>query len=161
MKACFPAPPQRSAKAPPARSRRSSSPGGPWTRLDAGPLHQVVDVLEVVVEGHAADAAVLGDVPDGNLVQGLFQQHMLQGFLQSLLCGVWHITAPPFRAAGSLPQWSPPQYESPAHWMNAIGSIEVLGIGPLVKPSAHIGDQGVIFQCRFVVGSDSFWAISS
>src|SRR5699024_10214640 len=36
--------------------------------------------------------------------------------------------------------------------MNAIGSIEVLGIGPLVKPSAHIGDQGVIFQCRFVVG---------
>ena len=36
--------------------------------------------------------------------------------------------------------------------VNAIGSIEGLGIGALVKPPAHIGDQGTIFPCRPVVG---------
>ena len=60
-------------------------PGGV---LHTGPLHQVVNILEMVVEGHPADAAVLRNVPNGNFVQRLLQQHPLQGRLQRLLGGI-------------------------------------------------------------------------
>ena len=50
--------------------------------LRAGPFHQVVNVLKVVVEGHAADAAVLGDVADGDFVQRLLEQQVFQRCLQ-------------------------------------------------------------------------------
>ena len=36
--------------------------------------------------------------------------------------------------------------------VDAVGGVEILGVGQLIKPPAHIGDQGVIFLCRFVVG---------
>ena len=36
--------------------------------------------------------------------------------------------------------------------VDAVGGIEVLRNGPFIKPPAHIGDQGVIFLCRLVVG---------
>ena len=52
------------------------------------PLHQVVDVLKVVVEGLAADPAVLGDVGDGDLVQRLLQQQLLQRGGQRQLGGL-------------------------------------------------------------------------
>ena len=46
--------------------------------LDAGPLDQVVDILKMVVERHAVDAAVLGQVGDGDLVQRLLGQQVFQ-----------------------------------------------------------------------------------
>jgi hypothetical protein len=39
--------------------------------LCAGPLHQIVNVLEVIVKGHTTDTAVIGDVLNGNFVQWL------------------------------------------------------------------------------------------
>ena len=53
--------------------------------LLAGPLDKVIDVLEVVVERHAVDAAVIGDVADGDLVERLLQQQILERLLQSAL----------------------------------------------------------------------------
>ena len=40
--------------------------------LQTDPLHQIVNVLEMVVEGHAVDAAVLRKVVDRDLRQRLF-----------------------------------------------------------------------------------------
>ena len=45
--------------------------------LDAGPLDQIVDVLEMVVERHAVHAAVFGQVGHGDFVQRLFGQQVL------------------------------------------------------------------------------------
>ena len=53
--------------------------------LKARPLHQIVDVLEMVIEGHAVDTAVLGNVIDGDFGQRLFQQQILQRLLQGSL----------------------------------------------------------------------------
>ena len=53
--------------------------------LLAGPLDKVIDVLEVVVERHAVDAAVVGDVADGDLVERLLQQQILERLLQRAL----------------------------------------------------------------------------
>jgi len=50
--------------------------------LLTAPLHQIVNILEVVVKGHAVDAAVLRNIIDGDLVQRLLQQQMLQRRLQ-------------------------------------------------------------------------------
>lgn len=36
--------------------------------------------------------------------------------------------------------------------VDAVGGVEILGVGQLVKPPAYVGDQGIIFLCRFVVG---------
>ena len=44
--------------------------------LDAGPLDQIVDVLEMVVERHAVHAAVFGQVGNGDFVQRLFAQQV-------------------------------------------------------------------------------------
>ena len=44
--------------------------------LDAGPLDQIVDVLEMVVERHAVHAAVFGQVGHGDFVQRLFGQQV-------------------------------------------------------------------------------------
>ena len=46
--------------------------------LLTAPLHQIIDVLEVIVKRHAVDTAVIGDVADSDLVQGLFQQQLFQ-----------------------------------------------------------------------------------
>ena len=50
------------------------------------PVHQIVNILKVVVEGHAVHAAVLGDIVDRNFVQGLFQQQLLERCLQCPFC---------------------------------------------------------------------------
>ena len=42
----------------------------------AGPLDQIVNILKMVVKGHPADAAVVGDVPYGDLIQRLFQHQI-------------------------------------------------------------------------------------
>ena len=46
--------------------------------LDTHPFHKVVDVLEVVVKGHAVYAAVLGKVIYGNFVKRLGAQYVFQ-----------------------------------------------------------------------------------
>ena len=46
------------------------------------PFDKVVNVLEVVIKGHAVDAAVLGDVVDGDLVERLLQQQIFERRLE-------------------------------------------------------------------------------
>ena len=46
--------------------------------LQARPFHKIVNILEVVIKGHAVDTAVLGNVIDGNFGQRFFQQQILQ-----------------------------------------------------------------------------------
>ena len=46
------------------------------------PLDKVVNVLEVVVKRHAVDAAVLRDIADGDLAQGLLQQQIFERRLE-------------------------------------------------------------------------------
>ena len=58
--------------------------------LITGPFDEVIDILEVIVKGHAADAAVLGNVVDGDLLQGLFPQEIFQRRLQGTLGNVGH-----------------------------------------------------------------------
>ena len=58
--------------------------------LDARPLDQVVDVLEMVVEGHAVHAAVVGQVGDGDLIQRLFGQQVFQRGDERALCHLRH-----------------------------------------------------------------------
>lgn len=50
--------------------------------LHASPFHQVIDILEVIIEGHAADAAVLGNIIDGHFIQGLLQEQIFQRCFQ-------------------------------------------------------------------------------
>ena len=63
---------------------------GPGSVRQAGPLHQVVDILEMIIKCHAADAAVRCDVLDGDLIQGLFQHNFFQGGLQGFLGFIGH-----------------------------------------------------------------------
>ena len=64
---------------------------GPRGVLLARPFDQVIDVLEMVVERHAADAAVARDVCDGDLVQGLRKQKALERLLERALGEpTWH-----------------------------------------------------------------------
>ena len=51
--------------------------------FQTSPLHKVVDVLEMVVKGHAVDAAVLGNIADSDFCQRFFQQQIFQGLFQS------------------------------------------------------------------------------
>ena len=46
--------------------------------FDEDPVHKVVDILKMVIKRHAVDAAVLGDIVDGDLVEGLLEQHLFQ-----------------------------------------------------------------------------------
>ena len=46
------------------------------------PFDKVVNVLEVVVKRHAVDAAVLRDIADGDLAQGLLQQQIFERCLE-------------------------------------------------------------------------------
>ena len=46
--------------------------------LQARPFHKIVNILEVVIKGHAVDTAVLGNVIDGDFGQRFFQQQILQ-----------------------------------------------------------------------------------
>ena len=58
--------------------------------LFAGPLDQVVDVLEVVIEGHTVDAAVLCDVVDGNFAERLLQEQIFERCGQRPLGNLGH-----------------------------------------------------------------------
>ena len=46
--------------------------------LKAGPFHQIVNILEMIIEGHAVNAAVVRDVAHRDLRERLFQQQILQ-----------------------------------------------------------------------------------
>ena len=82
--------------------------------LHAGPFHQVVDILEVIVEGHAADAAVLGDIADGDFGKRFFPQQVFQRLLQRAFGDLGHGASPsgsifyyysmrrPYRSSGFL-----------------------------------------------------------
>ena len=50
--------------------------------LEARPLDKVVDVLKMIVKRHAVDAAVLRDIADGDLAQGLLQQQIFERRLE-------------------------------------------------------------------------------
>ena len=54
--------------------------------LQTRPLHKIVNVLEVVVKRHAVDAAVLGNVVDGDLRERLFEQQIFERLLERPLC---------------------------------------------------------------------------
>jgi len=70
--------------------------------FDHDPIHEVVDVLEVVVEGHTVHAAVLGDIIDGDLIQRLLKQQLFQRCLQRPFCSLRH-EIHPFPAAHTVP----------------------------------------------------------
>ena len=42
------------------------------------PLDKIVDVLKMIVKRHAVDAAVLGNIADGDLAQRFLQQQILE-----------------------------------------------------------------------------------
>ena len=50
--------------------------------LHKDPVHQIVDVFEMVIEGHTVHTAVLGDVVDRDLVEGLLEQQLFERSLQ-------------------------------------------------------------------------------
>ena len=58
------------------------------------PFHEVVNVFEMVVERHAADAAVLGDVGNGNLGERLCGQLSLKRLLKGPFCKLACHTSP-------------------------------------------------------------------
>ena len=64
------------------RSRSQSSVGPPGGVLHKDPVHQIVDVFEMVIEGHTVHTAVLGDVVDRDLVEGLLEQQLFERCLQ-------------------------------------------------------------------------------
>ena len=46
--------------------------------LHAAPFYKVVNILKMVIKGHAVDAAVLGDIVDCDFVERLFQQQIFE-----------------------------------------------------------------------------------
>lgn len=53
--------------------------------LLARPLYQVIYILEVVVERHAADSAILGEISDRNFCQGFGEEKVLERLLEGTL----------------------------------------------------------------------------
>ena len=58
------------------------------------PAHQVIDILKVIVKGLTFQAAVVGQLPDGDFIQGLLDHFFLQRLAQHGLGvfrhSVWH-----------------------------------------------------------------------
>ena len=50
--------------------------------LHKDPVHQIVDVFEMIIEGHTVHTAVLGNVVDRDLVEGLLEQQLFERCLQ-------------------------------------------------------------------------------
>ena len=76
--------------------------------LKAGPFHKIVNILEMVVKGHAVDPAILRDIRHRDLGERLFQQQVFQRLLQSPLCYLRHK-----RCAPPLRQYPAPRCPSP------------------------------------------------
>ena len=62
--------------------------------LDAAPLHQIVDILEMIVEGHPADTTVRRQILDRDLVQLFVLQQFLEGRFQCVLGTIRHDSIP-------------------------------------------------------------------
>ena len=49
----------------------------PLSILDAHPLHKIINILEMIIKGHAADPALLAQIIDRDLVDRLLQKQLL------------------------------------------------------------------------------------
>ena len=58
--------------------------------LDASPFHKIAHILEMIVKGLTVDPAVLDDVGNGDLVERLLGQEVLQGSGHRALCDIAH-----------------------------------------------------------------------
>ena len=58
--------------------------------LLAAPFHKVVNILKVVIKGHAVDPAVVGQVADRDFVQRFVAQQFLERSFQCALCHLRH-----------------------------------------------------------------------
>ena len=67
--------------------------------LHQDPVHQVVNILEMVVKGHAVHAAVLGNVVYRYLIQRLAEQQLFERCFQRAFCRLCHENAHPFAFA--------------------------------------------------------------
>ena len=53
-------------------------PKGFFAVFHTCPLHQIIDILEMIVKCHAADPAVLCQICDGNLIKRFLFQKLFQ-----------------------------------------------------------------------------------
>ena len=67
--------------------------------LHQDPVHQIVNILEMVVKGHAVHAAVLGNVVYRDLIQRLAEQQLFERCFQRAFCRLCHENAHPFAFA--------------------------------------------------------------
>ena len=80
--------------------------------LNARPLHKVIDVLEMIVKGHAVDPAVLGDVRHRDLVQRAFRQQVFQRRFQRPFRDLRHTASQTKRNVHSYYTIPPPSVQA-------------------------------------------------
>ena len=54
------------------------------------PFDQIIDVLEMIIERHAVDAAVVGDIADGDFMERLLQKQIFERLLQRAFGQIGH-----------------------------------------------------------------------
>lgn len=66
-----------------------------------GPICQIINILEMIVEGHSADPAGFRYIIDGDFRDLLFLQKLFEGVCEGLLCCiVFHDPFPPSKRVG-------------------------------------------------------------
>ena len=55
------------------------------------PFDQIVDVFEMVIERHAIDTAVIGDIADGDFMERLLQEQIFKRLLQRAFGQIGHM----------------------------------------------------------------------
>ena len=62
--------------------------------LHHDPVHQVIDILKMVVKRHPVDTAVLGDIVDRDFIERLLNQQLFERSFQRPFCRLCHKTHP-------------------------------------------------------------------
>ena len=62
--------------------------------LHHDPVHQIIDILKMVVKRHPVDTAVLGDIVDRDFIERLLNQQLFERSFQRPFCRLCHKTHP-------------------------------------------------------------------
>ena len=62
--------------------------------LHHDPVHQIIDILKMVVKRHPVDTAVLGDIIDRDFIERLLNQQLFERSFQRPFCRLCHKTHP-------------------------------------------------------------------
>ena len=66
----------------------------PRSIFNTAPLHQIINILKMIIKCHPANTAVCCQIVNRNFIKRLLKQQFFQRHFQSLLCHICHLLSP-------------------------------------------------------------------